>query len=42
MVRVTSEFYPELNCCYDIQADEWLAEKLEEFGEEDQYKETDG
>ena len=33
MVRVTSEFYPELECYYDIQADEWLAEKLRELGE---------
>lgn len=35
MVRVTSEFYPELNCYYDIQADEWLAEKLKELGEDE-------
>jgi hypothetical protein len=31
MVRVSSEFYPELECYYDIQAGEWLAEKLREL-----------
>jgi hypothetical protein len=36
MVRVTSEFYPELTCYYDIQAGEWLAEKLAELEEDEE------
>lgn len=42
MVRVTSEFYPELNCYYDIQADEWLAEKLEELDEDELESKDEG
>ncbi len=37
MVSVSSEFYPELGGYYDMQADEWLADRLGELErEEDQ------
>ena len=35
MVSVQSEFYPELWKYYEEDAEEWLAEKLEELGDGD-------
>jgi len=35
MVSVTSEFYPDLECYYEAQADEWLQEKLKEFEDDE-------